>query len=108
MVNAHMIYNEVTAKRVKMPIFWQNVCQRIIFGEESLNSDNTNKRYLHLILAGETRKNFTRCYRTLIKDMPRSEASKKFRRLKTCCAGCPSVNNVTLQRIRNNFIRLSV
>lgn len=86
-VNAHVIYNQVT-QHIKMTKFRESVCNSMIFGDVGVESD-TPKKYAYLLLTGESRKNCVKCYKNLVKEMPRTEARKKVRRVKTFCVGCP-------------------
>nr|CAH7728944.1 unnamed protein product [Callosobruchus chinensis] len=87
-VNAHVIYKEATNKKVPITKFREQVCRPLIF-QSNIEEEPPIKEKVHLLLSAEKRKNCSKCYISLKKNLSRDEARKKVRRVKTYCSGCP-------------------
>nr|CAH7761197.1 unnamed protein product [Callosobruchus chinensis] len=87
-VNAHVIYKEGTNKNVSITKFREQICRPLIF-QSNIEEEPPIKEKVHLLLSAEKRKNCSKCYISLKKNLSRDEARKKVRRVKTYCSGCP-------------------
>lgn len=90
-VNAHIIYKLQTKTKITITAFREKICRNLL-GLENRERVKAVK-VKHLLKkrnAGGTkdRRNCVSCYDNLVKNLPRSEARKKVRKVKTYCDGC--------------------
>lgn len=90
-VNAHIIYKQVTSKNITISKFREEVCISLLgFQKEKIKKVKIEHLLMKCTEQGtKDRKNCIPCYANLLKTMPRNDARKKVKRVKTYCSGCP-------------------